>query len=297
LGAPTQRGKTKPYHFIRSAQLLREAGIDFDGLIAAENGGHNSFGGWIPAAALGLPIVDTPGDGRAHPTAIMGSMGLHRQEYRSIKTGVSEGVELIVRGSLHTTSNVIRALARDMEALIAMSRDPVSVNYAKEHGAPGAISLAIEIGKSQIEARGKSPYNRISKVADDLGGALILKGRVHSKITEARGGFDVGKFKIKSEDAVYEVTYVNEYMTLERESGSESERLATFPDLIATFNEEGEPITSSSINEEETLYILKVPKEKIPIGDGNKYPEVYKEIEMATGKKIIHYLDDFFIAN
>jgi len=63
LGAPTQRGKTKPYHFIRSAQLLLESGVEFQGFIAAENGGHNSFGGWVPAAALGLPVVDTPGDG------------------------------------------------------------------------------------------------------------------------------------------------------------------------------------------------------------------------------------------
>lgn len=127
LGAPTQRGKMKPYHFIRSVQLICEKGVDVDGLIAAENGGHNSFGGWIPAAALGLPIVDTPGYGRTHPSAVMGSMGLHRREYRSIKTGVTRDVEVIVSGSLQSTSKMIHSLARDTKALIAMSRDPVSV--------------------------------------------------------------------------------------------------------------------------------------------------------------------------
>ena len=93
LGAPTQRGDTKYRHFIRAVQMLREAGVDFDGVIAAENGGYNSFGGWIPAAALGLPVVDAPGDGRAHPTSMMGSMGMHRIDYKSVKAGVTEGAE------------------------------------------------------------------------------------------------------------------------------------------------------------------------------------------------------------
>ena len=60
LGAPTQRGDTKPMHFIRAAQLLRDVGVEFHGVIAAENGGRNSFGGWVIAAAMGLPVVDTP---------------------------------------------------------------------------------------------------------------------------------------------------------------------------------------------------------------------------------------------
>ena len=91
LGAPTQRGDTKYRHFIRAIQMLREAGVEFDGVIAAENGGYNSFGGWIPAAALGIPVVDCPGDGRAHPTSMMGSMGMHREDYKSVKAGATRG--------------------------------------------------------------------------------------------------------------------------------------------------------------------------------------------------------------
>ncbi|MBM3291660.1 DUF917 family protein [Candidatus Bathyarchaeota archaeon] len=140
LGAPTEPGNTKPMHYIRAAQLLRESGVNFDGVIAAENGGQNSFGGWIVAASLGLPVIDAPADGRAHPTAMMGSMGLHRGDYKSVKAGVTEGCELICWGSLQSTSNLVRAQANMMKALIALIRDPIPVSYTKLHGAPGAIS-------------------------------------------------------------------------------------------------------------------------------------------------------------
>ncbi len=86
LGAPTQRGDTKYRHFIRAIEMLREAGVEFDGVIAAENGGYNSFGGWIPAAALGIPVVDCPGDGRAHPTSMMGEHG-HAPPRLSLRQG------------------------------------------------------------------------------------------------------------------------------------------------------------------------------------------------------------------
>jgi DUF917 family protein len=192
LGAPTQPGKTKPMHFIRAAQLLKDAGVEFQGVIAAENGGHNSFGGWLIAATLGLPVVDAPGDGRAHPTAMMGSMGLHRLNYKSVKSGVTENCEVLAWGTLQTTSNVVRAQARDMKALVAMARDPVPVSYATEHGAPGAINMALEIGYTWLEVKDKEPIEKVKAVTERLGGNLICRGAITGKILEAKGGFDVG---------------------------------------------------------------------------------------------------------
>jgi DUF917 family protein len=290
LGAPTQRGKTKPYHFIRSAQLLLESGVEFHGFIAAENGGHNSFGGWIPAAALGLPVIDTPGDGRAHPTAMMGSMGLHRHGYESVKAGVTEGSEMLTWGSLETTSKMIRAQAREMEALIAMSRDPVPVSYTRKHGAPGAIAFAIELGKTFLE--GRSPDEKVQKATDFLGGKQICEGTVTTKFIEAKGGFDTGFITIKSGESLWELTYVNEYMTLEHEN----RRLATFPDLMATFDNQGYPINSAAIEPGDELYLIVVDKEKIPVGDGNKYSENYRGIEDALGKPMVEFLKGYLIS-
>ncbi len=290
LGAPTEPGETKPMHFIKAAQLLRDAGVEFQGLIAAENGGQNSFGGWVIAAALGLPVVDTPGDGRAHPTALMGSMGLHKTKYDSVKVGVTEGSEIISWGKLETTGAAIRAQARYMKALVAMVRDPVPVSYTKKHGAPGAIKLAIDLGYEYLEAGDKS-YDRVKASTEFLEGELICKAEITKKTIEARGGFDVGLMNLQSKDAEWELSYVNEYMTLEKDD----ERLATFPDLMTTFNEQGEPVTSAALEEGQIIYLVNVPKEKIPVGDGNKYSDAYTPIEDALGKPMVKYLSEYLL--
>ena len=290
LGAPTQKGNTRPRHFIRSAELLWEAGVDFGGLVAAENGGHNSFGGWIQAAALGLPVVDAPADGRAHPTAMMGGMGLQRlEDYVSVKAVACEEVEAVARGTLQRTSNVARMIARDVRALVAMTRDPVTVAYAREHGAPGAISKAVELGDIYLSVKAEGAQEIVKTVLKSLGGRIICEGRIVEKTSEARGGFDVGIITIEGDRGVYEVTYVNEYMTLERDG----ERLVTFPDLICTFGNDGSPMTSASIEEGDKIYLTNTDKDLIPIGDGNRYPEVYEPIERALGKPMVSHLKGF----
>ncbi|MCW4036524.1 MAG: DUF917 family protein [Candidatus Bathyarchaeota archaeon] len=290
LGAPTQKGNTRPRHFIRSAELLWEAGVDFGGLVAAENGGHNSFGGWIQAAALGLPVVDAPADGRAHPTAMMGGMGLQRlEDYVSVKAVACEEVEAVARGSLQRTSNVARMIARDVRALVAMTRDPVTVAYAREHGAPGAISKAVELGDTYLSAKAEGAQEIVKTVLKSLGGRIRCEGRIVEKTSEARGGFDVGIITIEGDRGVYEVTYVNEYMTLERDG----ERLGTFPDLICTFGDDGSPMTSASIEEGDRIYLTNTDKDLIPIGDGNRYPEVYEPIERVLRKPMVSHLKGF----
>ena len=288
LGAPTQPGETKPMHFIRAAQLLRDVGVDFNGVIAAENGGRNSFGGWLIAAAMGLPVVDTPGDGRAHPTALMGSMGLHKTKYESVKAGVTEGSEVISWGSLQTTGAAIRAQAGYMKSLIAMARDPVPVSYTLEHGAAGSIKLAINLGYKYMVA-GDDSDKRVEDSIDFLGGEVICKAEIAEKSLEAKGGFDVGIMKLVNGDGEWELSYVNEYMTLEKDG----ERLATFPDLMTTFNEKGEPKTSAMLKKGETVYLALVPKEKTPVGDGNRYADSIEPIEEALGKPMVKYLKGY----
>jgi len=290
LGAPTQRSRMKPSGFIRAAQLLWEAGIDFEGVIAAENGGYNSFGGWLPAAALELPVVDAPCDGRAHPTAVMGSMGLHRlRDYRSVKAIVAEGVEVIAHGSVEATSRVARLIASE-RGLVAMARDPVALSYAVEHGAPGAISKALELGHRLLKALGEGE-RAVEAAMEFLGGSILCHGTVVGKRLETRGGFDVGLLRVEAEGETYELTFLNEYMTLEHGG----RRLATFPDLISTFDEEGKPITSAAVEEGDGVYVTVVPRECIPTGDGLRYPEVYRPVEEALGKPMIQHLQGFLL--
>ena len=286
LGAPTQRGDTKYRHFIRAIEMLREAGVEFDGVIAAENGGYNSFGGWIPAAALGIPVIDCPGDGRAHPTSMMGSMGMHRQDYKSVKAGATEGAETICWGTLQSASNMIRFMATDCKAVIAMARDPMPVSWCLEHGAPGAIQQAIDLGYAYLKA--KKGDAAVKAAAKFLGGELVEKGRITEVKNEARGGFDVGTITIEGKKT-WELGYMNEYMTLELDS----KRVSTYPDLMTTFDAEGNPVTSTSLKQGDTIYLVTAPKEKLKVGDGNRYPEIYDPIEAALGKPMKEHLKGY----
>jgi len=293
LGAPTQKGETKPRHFIRSVELLRDVGVEFDGIVAAENGGHNSFGGWIQGAALGLPVVDAPCDGRAHPTAMMGGMGLHRDvDYVSVKAIVAEEVEAVAWGTLLRTSNVARMIANDTKSLVAMARDPVSVEYAVEHGAPGAISKAIDLGKTVLKATKKGADAMVDAAMERLGGEVVCSGRVLDKSIEAKGGFDVGTIRVGGQGKIYEASYLNEYMTLELEG----KRLATFPDLICTFREDGMPVSSASVEKGDEVYLTVTGRDRIPIGDGNRYSENYETVERALGKPMVGHLKGFLKA-
>ena len=102
----------------------------------------------------------------------------------------------------------------------------------------------------------------------------------------AKGGFDLGFITLSDGKDEWELGYVNEYMTLEKAG----RRLATFPDLMTAFDEKGEPTTSASLREGQTVYLVTVPKEKLLVGDGNRYPEIIKPIEEALGRPMVKHL-------
>jgi DUF917 family protein len=86
VGAPAAtEAQALPKDYVRAVELLSENGCPKpEGFIPNECGGSSITNGWVPAALLGLPVVDALCNGRAHPTGTMGSMGLHRDpEYVS----------------------------------------------------------------------------------------------------------------------------------------------------------------------------------------------------------------------
>src|SRR5690606_21599881 len=100
-----------------------------------------------------------------------------------------------------------------------------------------AIQQAIDLGNAYIKA--KKGEAAVKAAAKFLGGELLERGKIVEMTNDAKGGFDVGFMTIKGE-RTWELSYVNEYMTLE----ADGKRLMTFPDLMTTFNADGAPVTS-----------------------------------------------------
>lgn len=272
VGAPSAgRRVLKPDDFVRAVELLMEkAKIKVDGLISSEIGALGIVNGWIQSAFLGIPVVDAPCNGRAHPLGIMGSMGLHREaDFVSIQTAVGGNwgngtrVEAFYIGSLEKISELVRESAIRAGGMVAVARNPVKKSYVEDNGAPGAIKMALKVGEILLERRRSSEEN-LEKVLNYLRGSLLITGVVERVNLRRKKGFDIGKIIVKGEGR-WEITVMNEYITLERDE----ERLATFPDLIMTFDfETARPLISAEVKEKDKISIITVNSHHLILGSG-----------------------------
>ncbi len=295
VGAPAaQEQYVRARHYLRVIELLQgHTGLEIKGLVSSENGALSTVNGWLQSALLGIPVVDAPCDGRAHPTGLMGSMGLQWLEgYVSPQAAVGgkHYLEIFARGPLADVADLVRRAAVRAGGMVAVARNPIPVSYVKQHGAPGAIKQAIEIGHNLLAHREQGGKKVAARVAEGLGGAVAAHGAVQKLTLSTEGGFDRGEVLLDTGEGQnserVELTFWNEYMTLE----VEGQRVATFPDLIATLDENGTPVASAEIAQGERLYVIWVPKENLILGAGLKDVQGYRQIESVIGREMIAYL-------
>lgn len=293
LGAPSARQRhVTPSHILRSAELLLKATDEqVAGFITAENGGFSSVNGWIPAALLGLPVIDAPADGRAHPTGVMGSMGLHKvRDYISIQAAVGGNpeigtyVEILAKGSIEKVDKIMREASVQAGGLVAVTRNPVPLSYIKTNAAPGALSQAVAVGEV-YQRSFDDVKEKIEAVVSTAGANVIATGVVKEVRLESVGGYDVGEVIIKAEKNTFALCFFNEYMTLEDASGN---RYATFPDLITTLDAETAiPVNTAEVRANMKLVIVTVSKDHIPLGSGVKDPDIIKQVEKIVNKQLV----------
>ena len=270
--------------------LLEKRSVRLSGIIANENGAGSGVNGWLQAAMLGLPVVDAPGNGRAHPTGLMGAMGLHRiKGYTSIQAAAGGNpetgryIEIVVEGAIQTAANLVRYASVQAGGSVAVSRDPLTAQYVKEHGALGATSQAIRVGEAMIRARSQGPQAMITAIASNLSGEVLVQGEVADIRLETIGGYDVGSLTVKG-DRLGELSFWNEFMTLE----IEGRRLASFPDLMTLLSlQDGIPLSSAEVKRSQGVAVLVVPRTHLILGEGVRLPETLQEAEKAIGKSLL----------
>jgi DUF917 family protein len=296
VGAPKSGVKVVAAHYIRAVQMLVQAeGLKLGGLITNECGGLACVNGWLQSAMLGVPVVDAPCNGRAHPTGVMGSMGLHRlKTYTSVQAAVGGDItkdtylETLARGSLARASSLVRQASIQCGGLVAVARNPVTAAYAAKHAAPGALGRCMSLGRTMIEIRRKGRASMPETVAETLGGTLLVTGHIASLAIETKHGFDVGTVVVRGEKDV-ELTFWNEYACAE----IGGRRVATFPDLIATLDaREGTALSTAEISLGQDVAVLVVPRARLILGAGMRDPALFVPIEQATGKAIAEHVSD-----
>ncbi|MGC4110304.1 MAG: DUF917 family protein [Nocardioides sp.] len=255
-------------HLERSLALLLD---QLAGSLAAintnENGAETTLNGWVQSLALGLPLLDFACNGRAHPTGLMGALGLHRwAEYRSRQAFAGgppdRHVEGTIEGSLRGAAAVVNRAAAEAGGIIAVARNPVTIGFAARQGAPGAISHAIAVGRAHLDGG-------LARLERDFGLAMHGEGRVVELCCEQVEGVDVGHAVIDDANAT-RVDFVNEYLVLQ--GGGDP---VHFPNLIMLFDPTGVPLPSASLTTGQAVQIGVVPAERLLLAHTMRMTELY----------------------
>jgi DUF917 family protein len=291
IGAPAAVGwEMRPGDYVRALELLIEA-VDepIVGTVTAQNGSSTTCNGWVASAVLGTLVIDAAGDGRAHPTGKMGSFGLAANpDYETVQA-VAGGnraqdryLEVLTRGTVRRTAEVLRTAAAQSGGFIAAARNPLPASFVAEHAAVGAISFALALGEAILAAEPRGARAVIDATVEHLGGEIFAAGPVRSRELRTENAFDIGTIAVGE----LELGFVNEYLTAE----AGGERLATFPDVLTTLsNATGRIVSIADIREGDEVSVLHVPKANVPLGDGVKEPSVYPEVEAMLGKPLADY--------
>lgn len=280
--------------YIKAVKLLEGAlGAPLYGLIIGQNGMSSTMNAWLPAALLGTKVVDAVGDVRAHPTGDMGSIGLARSPEATIQTAAgghrdsNSYLELVLRGATAKVSPVVRKAADMAGGFIASCRNPVRASYVKKHAALGGISMALALGQAIHAAEGKGAQAIVDAICKTAQGEILAAGKVSARaVRYTEQAFDIGTITLQTARRPVVLHVMNEYMAV---TGTDDERLATYPDVITTLDANGVPISSGRIREGMELLVLRVPKGRLPLSSSVRDASVYPVVEAALGLEISTY--------
>lgn len=292
VGAPAAVDKyVSPRDYVETVKIYeKNTGEKIAGIITNENGGSATINGWIQSSVLGIPLIDAPANGRAHPTGAMGSMLLDRVKgfvsHQAVSGGnpkLGNAISGFYSGGMDKVAKMVRQASVEAGGTVAVARNGVSAKYVRENAAIGGISHAIQVGSAFYSGLETSPEAAIENVVKILSGEVIASGAIDEYELTTEGGFDVGKVIVDG----CELTFWNEYMTIEKDG----ERIGTFPDLIMTFDKEtGYPVTSAEIEMDREIVVINVPKSNIILGSPMYDVEMMKSIEPIIGKEIERFL-------
>ncbi|WP_223066308.1 DUF917 family protein [Paenibacillus caui] len=287
VGAPGAKDKfVSPIHYARSLEILsRQLNKPISAIHTNENGAGTTVNGWLQSVITGIPLLDFACNGRAHPTGTMGALNLTEvKDYVSHQTANGgkddRYIEFSISGSLGRAASMIRKASVEAGGLVAVARNPVSAAYAKANGAPGAITQAIEVGEALLGSKGEAA---IDAVVAKLGGQVVAAGKVTDFQLETTGGFDVGTVRVGG----YEMTFWNEYMTLEKDG----ERLATFPDLIMTLDAKtARPVVTAALENGQQLAVIVVPRANLLLSSTMSNKKLMQPVEDIIKKPVLDYI-------
>jgi uncharacterized protein len=288
----TSGGALSHRHFDRARTLFEAfAGTAIGGFIASEVGPRAVTYGLRESAITGIPVVDAPCNGRAHPLFVMGSLGLHRRP-RVASAAVAVGgafgspryVELAVRANVTAAGRIVRQRAAQAGIALAVVRNPVPAGYVRRHAAVGGLRYASRVGRTLLACLPAGCGAVLDGLARLMGGRVLGHGHISRANLTDREGFTLGRIEIERGDGGrLELLVCNELMA----AVDESRRIAAFPDLITMFDRQsGLPLGSAEAGPGRAVAVLAVPRARLLLGSTMRDADLLRGVEAMLGVRI-----------
>lgn len=240
-------------------RLEKIMGRKIDAVLPIEIGGGNGLAPIIAAAALGVPIVDCDGMGRAFPESQMTIFNIRNiSACPSVITAAGGALTVIETDDNLAHERIARNISVALGGIAHMVEYPLTGAEAKNNAIAGSISAAISVGAAIRQARNdrRDPFDSLNEALQLTGlypfSMTLFDGKIVDLERETKDGFSVGKvvidkFGVKSR---MEIEFQNENL-IARENGKVR---AMVPDLITIMDRE----TADTITTEKLKYGQRV---------------------------------------
>jgi DUF917 family protein len=228
-------------------------------IACAEVGGVNSTIPIAAAAALGLPLLDADGMGRAFPELQMVLPTLYGVTASPLAFSDEKGnIGVLQTVDNSWTERIARVACVEMGCSVMISGFSMSGDQAREALVPGSLSLCAEIGRTITTAR-DDKADPVEAAVRLLGGRELFAGKVVDVQRATTTGFARGRARIEGADASVTLSFQNEHLIAE----SEGRILATTPDLIMVLDHDsGEPITTEALRYGQRVRVISAPSDE-----------------------------------
>lgn len=252
MGAPTVMLEKLPRgdEAVAAVRALEAVlGRKADAIFCIEAGGLNSTIPIAVASAVGLPIVDGDGMGRAFPELQMVSMTMAGISACPMTMADEKGNAITMNTVDNlSTEKFARVITVEMGGAGLIALYPMTGKQAKQAILRGSLTLIHSIGQIITEEQAAN-RNCAERLARELNGVRLFEGRVMDVDRRTEGGFARGTAVIDGLDGYQgrkmNLHFQNEFLVAETEDGT---ALATTPDLICLLDlETGVPITTEQM--------------------------------------------------
>ena len=241
--------------------LERHLGVRFDAVAPFEMGGGNSMAPLVVSAALGIPVIDGDGMGRAFPELQMITYLIYGGSAAPAALADERGNEVVLSEVTDPKwlERIARSVTIEMGGHAGLAGSPMNGAHCRQTIIPNTLRLAQRIGLAVLTAR-RDHSDPADAIISVTGGCRFLRGKVVDIERRTTKGFARGHLVLAGvgDDSgrVVRIEFQNENLVI-LEHG---EAQVVVPDLITLVStDRGEPLTTEVVRYGFRADVLAIP--------------------------------------